>query len=156
MVCNQFLILTRAGFSTPSIASITDAVIASHDVLALRIRVTCVGLQITLIDVYKVKVSHFKYELKNQVSHIHVVQSVVLVKIWCGFFWGFFFLSYQLLNIYICILSTSDNKKNIRIFFSSNVLFAYLMDIWCVFCIYITQTIYQCKASLTKTTFIPI
>lgn len=125
MVCNQFLILTRAGFSTPSIASITDAVIASHDVLALRIRVTCVGLQITLIDVYKVKVSHFKYELKNQVSHIHVVQSVVLVKIWCGFF----FLSYQLLNINICILSTSDNKKNIRIFFSSNVLFAYLMDI---------------------------
>lgn len=152
MVCNQFLILTRAGFSTPSIASITDAVIASHDVLALRIRVTCVGLQITLIDVYKVKVSHFKYELKNQVSHIHVVLSVVLVKIWCGFF----FLSYQLLNINICILSTSDNKKNIRIFFSSNVLFAYLMDIWCVFCIYITQTIYQCKASLTKTTFIPI
>lgn len=125
MVCNQFLILTRAGFSTPSIASITDAVIASHDVLALRIRVTCVGLQITLIDVYKVKVSHFKYELKNQVSHIHVVLSVVLVKIWCGFF----FLSYQLLNINICILSTSDNKKNIRIFFSSNVLFAYLMDI---------------------------
>lgn len=152
MVCNQFLILTRAGFSTPSIASITDAVIASHDVLALRIRVTCVGLQITLIDVYKVKVSHFKYELKNQVSHLHVVLSVVLVKIWCGFF----FLSYQLLNINICILSTSDNKKNIRIFFSSNVLFAYLMDIWCVFCIYITQTIYQCKASLTKTTFIPI
>lgn len=125
MVCNQFLILTRAGFSTPSIASITDAVIASHDVLALRIRVTCVGLQITLIDVYKVKVSHFKYELKNQVSHIHVVLSVVLVKIWCGFF----FLSYQLLNINICILSTSDYKKNIRIFFSSNVLFAYLMDI---------------------------
>lgn len=125
MVCNQFLILTRAGFSTPSIASVTDAVIASHDVLALRIRVTCVGLQITLIDVYKVKVSHFKYELKNQVSHIHVVLSVVLVKIWCGFF----FLSYQLLNINICILSTSDNKKNIRIFFSSNVLFAYLMDI---------------------------
>lgn len=125
MVCNQFLILTRAGFSTPSIASITDAVIASHDVLALRIRVTCVGLQITLIDVYKVKVSHFKYELKNQVSHIHVLLSVVLVKIWCGFF----FLSYQLLNINICILSTSDNKKNIRIFFSSNVLFAYLMDI---------------------------
>lgn len=125
MVCNQFLILTRAGFSTPSIASITDAVIASHDVLALRIRVTCVGLQITLIDVYKVKVSHFKYELKNQVSHIHVVLSVVLVKIWCEFF----FLSYQLLNINICILSTSDNKKNIRIFFSSNVLFAYLMDI---------------------------
>lgn len=125
MVCNQFLILTRAGFSTPSIASITDAVIASHDVLTLRIRVTCVGLQITLIDVYKVKVSHFKYELKNQVSHIHVVLSVVLVKIWCGFF----FLSYQLLNINICILSTSDNKKNIRIFFSSNVLFAYLMDI---------------------------
>lgn len=125
MVCNQFLILTRAGFSTPSIASITDAVIASHDVLALRIRVTCVGLQITLIDVYKVKVSHFKYELKNQVSHLHVVLSVVLVKIWCGFF----FLSYQLLNINICILSTSDNKKNIRIFFSSNVLFAYLMDI---------------------------
>lgn len=125
MVRNQFLILTRAGFSTPSIASITDAVIASHDVLALRIRVTCVGLQITLIDVYKVKVSHFKYELKNQVSHIHVVLSVVLVKIWCGFF----FLSYQLLNINICILSTSDNKKNIRIFFSSNVLFAYLMDI---------------------------
>lgn len=125
MVCNQFLILTRAGFSTPSIASITDAVIASHDVLALRIRVTCVGLQITLIDVYKVKVSHFKYELKNQVSHIHVVLSVVLVKIWCGFF----FLSYHLLNINICILSTSDNKKNIRIFFSSNVLFAYLMDI---------------------------
>lgn len=125
MVCNQFLILTRAGFSTPSIASITDAVIASHDVLALRIRVTCVGLQITLIDIYKVKVSHFKYELKNQVSHIHVVLSVVLVKIWCGFF----FLSYQLLNINICILSTSDNKKNIRIFFSSNVLFAYLMDI---------------------------
>lgn len=152
MVCNQFLILTRAGFSTPSIASITDAVIASHDVLALRIRVTCVGLQITLIDIYKVKVSHFKYELKNQVSHIHVVLSVVLLKIWCGFF----FLSYQLLNINICILSTSDNKKNIRIFFSSNVLFAYLMDIWCVFCIYITQTIYQCKASLTKTTFIPI
>lgn len=152
MVCNQFLILTRAGFSTPSIASITDAVIASHGVLALRIRVTCVGLQITLIDVYKVKVSHFKYELKNQVSHIHVVLSVVLVKIWCGFF----FLSYQLLNINICILSTSDNKKNIRIFFSSNVLFAYLMDIWCVFCIYITQTIYQCKASLTKKTFIPI
>lgn len=152
MVCNQFLILTRAGFSTPSIASITDAVIASHDVLALRIRVTCVGLQITLIDIYKVKVSHFKYELKNQVSHIHVVLSVVLVKIWCGFF----FLSYQLLNINICILSTSDNKKNIRIFFSSNVLFAYLMDIWCVFCIYITQTIYQCKAALTKTTFIPI
>lgn len=125
MVCNQFLILTRAGFSTPSIASITDAVIASHDVLALRIRVTCVGLQITLIDIYKVKVSHFEYELKNQVSHIHVVLSVVLVKIWCGFF----FLSYQLLNINICILSTSDNKKNIRIFFSSNVLFAYLMDI---------------------------
>lgn len=125
MVRNQFLILTRAGFSTPSIASVTDAVIASHDVLALRIRVTCVGLQITLIDVYKVKVSHFKYELKNQVSHIHVVLSVVLVKIWCGFF----FLSYQLLNINICILSTSDNKKNIRIFFSSNVLFAYLMDI---------------------------
>lgn len=125
MVCNQFLILTRAGFSTPSIASITDAVIASHDVLALCIRVTCVGLQITLIDIYKVKVSHFKYELKNQVSHIHVVLSVVLVKIWCGFF----FLSYQLLNIYICILSTSDYKKNIRIFFSSNVLFAYLMDI---------------------------
>lgn len=125
MVCNQFLILTRAGFSTPSIASVTDAVIASHDVLALRIRVTCVGLQITLIDVYKVKVSHFKYELKNQVSHIHVVLSVVLVKIWCGVF----FLSYQLLNINICILSTSDNKKNIRIFFSSNVLFAYLMDI---------------------------
>lgn len=125
MVCNQFLILTRAGFSTPSIASVTDAVIASHDVLALRIRVTCVGLQITLIDVYKVKVSHFKYELKNQVSHIHVVLSVVLVKIWCEFF----FLSYQLLNINICILSTSDNKKNIRIFFSSNVLFAYLMDI---------------------------
>lgn len=125
MVCNQFLILTRAGFSTPSIASITDAVIASHDVLALRIRVTCVGLQITLIDIYKVKVSHFKYELKNQVSHIHVVLSVVLVKIWCGFF----FLSYQLLNINICILSTSDYKKNIRIFFSSNVLFAYLMDI---------------------------
>lgn len=125
MVCNQFLILTRAGFSTPSIASITDAVIASHGVLALRIRVTCVGLQITLIDVYKVKVSHFKYELKNQVSHIHVVLSVVLVKIWCGFF----FLSYQLLNINICILSTSDYKKNIRIFFSSNVLFAYLMDI---------------------------
>lgn len=125
MVCNQFLILTRAGFSTPSIASVTDAVIASHDVLTLRIRVTCVGLQITLIDVYKVKVSHFKYELKNQVSHIHVVLSVVLVKIWCGFF----FLSYQLLNINICILSTSDNKKNIRIFFSSNVLFAYLMDI---------------------------
>lgn len=125
MVCNQFLILTRAGFSTPSIASITDAIIASHDVLALRIRVTCVGLQITLIDIYKVKVSHFKYELKNQVSHIHVVLSVVLVKIWCGFF----FLSYQLLNINICILSTSDNKKNIRIFFSSNVLFAYLMDI---------------------------
>lgn len=125
MVCNQFLILTRAGFSTPSIASITDAVIASHDVLALRIRVTCVGLQITLIDVYKVKVSHFKYELKNQVSHLHVVLSVFLVKIWCGFF----FLSYQLLNINICILSTSDNKKNIRIFFSSNVLFAYLMDI---------------------------
>lgn len=125
MVCNQFLILTRAGFSTPSIASITDAVIASHDVLALRIRVTCVGLQITLIDIYKVKVSHFKYELKNQVSHIHVVLSVVLVKIWCGFF----FLSYQLLNINICILSTSDNKKNICIFFSSNVLFAYLMDI---------------------------
>lgn len=152
MVCNQFLILTRAGFSTPSIASITDAVIASHDVLALRIRVTCVGLQITLIDIYKVKVSHFKYELKNQVSHIHVVLSAVLVKIWCGFF----FLSYQLLNINICILSTSDNKKNICIFFSSNVLFAYLMDIWCVFCIYITQTIYQCKASLTKTTFIPI
>lgn len=152
MVCNQFLILTRAGFSTPSIASITDAVIASHDVLTLRIRVTCVGLQITLIDIYKVKASHFKYELKNQVSHIHVVLSVVLVKIWCGFF----FLSYQLLNINICILSTSDNKKNIRIFFSSNVLFAYLMDIWCVFCIYITQTIYQCKASLTKTTFIPI
>lgn len=86
MVCNQFLILTRAGFSTPSIASVTDAVIASHDVLALRIRVTCVGLQITLIDVYKVKVSHFKYELKNQVSHIHVLLSVVLVKIWCGFF----------------------------------------------------------------------
>lgn len=155
MVCNQFLILTRAGFSTPSIASITDAVIASHDVLALRIRVTCVGLQITLIDIYKVKVSHFKYELKNQVSHIHVVLSVVLVKIWCGVFWVFF-LSYQLLNINICILSTSDNKKNIRIFFSSNVLFAYLMDIWCVFCIYITQTIYQCKASLTKKTFIPI
>lgn len=125
MVCNQFLILTRAGFSTPSIASITDAVIASHDVLALRIRVTRVGLQITFIDIYKVKVSHFKYELKNQVSHIHVVLSVVLVKIWCGFF----FLSYQLLNINICILSTSDNKKNIRIFFSSNVLFAYLMDI---------------------------
>lgn len=125
MVCNQFLILTRAGFSTPSVASITDAVIASHDVLALRIRVTCVGLQITLIDVYKVKVSHFKYELKNQVSHIHVVLSVVLVKI-C---FGFFFLSYQLLNINICILSTSDYKKNIRIFFSSNVLFAYLMDI---------------------------
>lgn len=125
MVCNQFLILTRAGFSTPSISSVTDAVIASHGVLALRIRVTCVGLQITLIDVYKVKVSHFKYELKNQVSHIHVVLSVVLVKIWCGFF----FLSYQLLNINICILSTSDNKKNIRIFFSSNVLFAYLMDI---------------------------
>lgn len=125
MVCNQFLILTRAGFSTPSIASITDAVIASHDVLTLRIRVTCVGLQITLIDIYKVKVSHFKHELKNQVSHIHVVLSVVLVKIWCGFF----FLSYQLLNINICILSTSDNKKNIRIFFSSNVLFAYLMDI---------------------------
>lgn len=125
MVCNQFLILTRAGFSTPSIASITDAVIASHDVLALRIRVTCVGLQITLIDIYKVKVSHFKYELKNQVSHIHVVLSAVLVKIWCGFF----FLSYQLLNINICILSTSDNKKNICIFFSSNVLFAYLMDI---------------------------
>lgn len=125
MVCNQFLILTRAGFSTPSIASVTDAVIASHDVLALRIRVTRVGLQITFIDIYKVKVSHFKYELKNQVSHIHVVLSVVLVKIWCGFF----FLSYQLLNINICILSTSDNKKNIRIFFSSNVLFAYLMDI---------------------------
>lgn len=152
MVRNQFLILTRAGFSTPSIASITDAVIASHDVLALRIRVTCVGLQITLIDVYKVKVSHVKHKLKNQVSHIHVVLSVVLVQIWCGFF----FLSYQLLNINICILSTSDYKKNIRIFFSSNVLFAYLMDIWCVFCIYITQTIYQCKASLTKTTFIPI
>lgn len=153
MVCNQFLILTRAGFSTPSIASITDAVIASHDVLALRIRVTCVGLQITFIDIYnKVKVSHVKHQLKNQVSHIHVVLSVVLVKIWCGVF----FLSYQLLNINICILSTSDNKKNIRIFFSSNVLFAYLMDIWCVFCIYITQTIYQCKASLTKTTFIPI
>lgn len=125
MVRNQFLILTRAGFSTPSIASITDAVIASHDVLALRIRVTCVGLQITLIDIYKVKVSHFKYELKNQVSHLHVVLSVVWVKIWCGFF----FLSYQLLNINICILSTSDYKKNIRIFFSSNVLFAYLMDI---------------------------
>lgn len=126
MVCNQFLILTRAGFSTPSIASITDAVIASHDVLALRIRVTCVGLQITFIDIYnKVKVSHVKHKLKNQVSHIHVVLSVVLVKIWCGFF----FLSYQLLNINICILSTSDNKKNIRIFFSSNVLFAYLMDI---------------------------
>lgn len=81
MVCNQFLILTRAGFSTPSIASVTDAVIASHDVFALRIRVTCVGLQITLIDIYKVKVSHFKYELKNQVSHIHVVLSVVLVQI---------------------------------------------------------------------------
>lgn len=81
MVRNQFLILTRAGFSTPSIASITDAVIASHDVLTLRIRVTCVGLQITLIDIYKVKVSHFKYELKNQVSHIHVVLSAVLVKI---------------------------------------------------------------------------
>lgn len=81
MVRNQFLILTRAGFSTPSIASITDAVIASHDVLTLRIRVTCVGLQITLIDVYKVKASHFKYELKNQVSHIHVVLSVVWVKI---------------------------------------------------------------------------
>lgn len=81
MVCNQFLILTRAGFSTPSIASITDAVIASHDVLALCIRVTCVGLQITFIDIYnKVKVSHFKHKLKNQVSHIHVL-SVVLVKI---------------------------------------------------------------------------
>lgn len=113
MVRNQFLILTRAGFSTPSIASITGAVIASHDVLALRIRVTCVGLQITLIDVYKVKVSHFKYELKNQVSHIHVVLSVVLVKIWCGFF----FLSYQLLNINICILSTSDYKKIYAYFF---------------------------------------
>lgn len=125
MVCNQFLILTRAGFSTPSIASITDAVIASHCVLALRIRVTCVGLQITLIDIYKVKVSHVKHKLKNQVSHIHVVLSVVLVKIWCGFF----FLSYQLLNINICILSTSDHKKNIRIFFSSNVLFAYIMII---------------------------
>lgn len=82
MVCNQFLILTRAGFSTPSIASVTDAVIASHDVLALRIRVTCVGLQITLIDIYnKVKVGHVKHKLKNQVSHIHVVLSVVLVKI---------------------------------------------------------------------------
>lgn len=91
MVCNQFLILTRAGFSTPSIASITDAVIASHDVLTLRIRVTCVGLQITLIDIYnKVKVSHVKHKLKNQVSHIHVVLSVVLLQIWCV--WFFFFI----------------------------------------------------------------
>lgn len=82
MVRNQFLILTCAGFSAPSIASVTDAVIASHDVLAFRIRVTCVGLQITLIDIYnKVKVSHVKHKLKNQVSHIHVVLSVFLVKI---------------------------------------------------------------------------
>lgn len=155
MVRNQFLILTRAGFSTPSIASVTDAVIASHDVLALRIRVTCVGLQITLIDIYnKVKVSHFKHKLMNQVSHIHVVLSVVLVKIWCVSF--FLFILPASININICILSTYDYKKNKRIFFSSNVLFAYLMDIWCVFCNYITQTIYQCEASLTKTTFIPI
>lgn len=153
MVRNQFLILTRAGFSTPSIASITDAVIASHDVLTLRIRVTCVGLQITLIDIYKVKASHFKYELKNQVSHIHVVLSAVLVKIWC--FWVFFILPASKYLIYASYQHLII-KKIYAYFFSSNVLFAYLMDIWCVFCIYITQTIYQCKASLTKKTFIPI